>query len=116
MVLRAEQIFDKVYLDREHPSEFIDYISYGIERELVTKVMKKLKEYKIFIVKLREPKFVEDLPGSWANQCAYSQDLECIEVIQCKDCRMDFPWCWKFRDELGGNGFCPYGVKVQKGE
>lgn len=64
MVLRAEQIFDKVYLDRGHPSEFIDYVSYGVERELTTKVMDKLKNHKLFIVQLREPGFIEDLPGS----------------------------------------------------
>lgn len=26
MVLRAKQIFDKAYLDREHPSDFIEFI------------------------------------------------------------------------------------------
>ena len=112
MVLRAEQIFDKVYLDREHPSDFIDYISYDVERELVTEVIDKLKAHKLFIVLLHEPGFVEDLPGSWHNQCAYRQDLECMEVVQCKNCRMNFPWCQKFRDELGGNGFCPYGAEI----
>lgn len=116
MVLRAEQMFDKVYLDRDRPSDFINYVSYGVERELVTKVMDKLKEHKLFIVKLHEPKFVEDLPGFWAHQCAYRQDLECMEVIQCKNCRMNFPWCQKFRDELDGNGFCPYGAKIMEDE
>lgn len=114
MILRAEQTFDKVYLDREHPSEFIDYISYGIERELVTKVIDKLKDHKLFIVKLHEPGFVEDLPGScWQPQCAYRQDLECMEVIQCKNCRMVYPWCQRFRDELGGEGYCPYGKEIE---
>lgn len=113
MILRAEQSFDKVYLDREHPSDFIDYISYCVERELVDKVMDKLKDHKLFVVMLHEPRFMEDLPDSWYDrQCAYTQDLECIEVVQCKNCRMNFPWCQKFRDELGGNGFCPYGAKI----
>jgi hypothetical protein len=112
MILRAEQVFDKVYLDREHPSDFIDYISYGVERELITKVMDKLKEHKLFIVQLHEPGFIEDLPGSWSHQCAYRQHLECMEVVQCKNCRMNFHWCQKFRDELGGNGFCPYGAEI----
>ena len=112
MVLRAEQIFDKVYLDRKHPSDFIDYISYAIGRELVTKVIDKLKDHKLFIVQLHEPEFIEDLPGSWSTQCAYRQDLECLEIVQCKNCRMAFSWCQKFRDELGGNGFCPYGAEI----
>lgn len=109
MVIYAQQIFDKVYLDRDNPSEFIEYVSYGIERELVTKVMDKLKDHKLSIVKLHEPTFIEDLPGTWKDQCAYRQDLEYREVVQCKDCRMVYPWCQKFRDELDGNGFCPYG-------
>ena len=118
MILRAEQIFDKVYLDRDdHPSDFIDYISYGVERELVNKLMDKLrdhlKDHKLFIILLHEPGFIEDLPGSWHNRCAYRQDLECVEVVQCKDCRMAFPWCQRFRDELGGNGFCPYGKEIE---
>lgn len=114
MILRAEQIFDKVYLDREHPSDFIDYVSYGVERELVTKVMDKLKDHKLFAVKLHEPEFIEDPPESWYyQQCTYRQALECTEVVQCKNCRMHFPWCQKFKFELGGDGFCPYGVLEQ---
>lgn len=117
MILRAEQMFDKVYLDREHPSDFIDYLSYGIERELATKIMDKLKEHKFFIVKLHEPEFIEDLSGSWYDQqCAYRQDLGCMEVVQCENCRMNFPWCQRFRDELGGNGFCPYGKEINDGK
>jgi hypothetical protein len=112
MVLRAEQIFDKVYLDREHPSDFMDFLYYGIEKELVTKMMDKLKDHELFIVQLYEPKFMKDLPGSWRDQCAYRQDLECVKIVRCKNCRMNFPWCHKFRDELGGNGFCPYGKEI----
>lgn len=37
MILRAEQIFDKVYLDRENPSDFIKFVAEGIKRELVNK-------------------------------------------------------------------------------
>ena len=112
MILRSEQTFDKVYLDRENPSEFIDYISYAVERELVNKFIDKLKEHKLFIVQLHEPTIIEDLPKLWMEQNAYRQDLECIEVVHCKNCRMHFSWCQKFRDELGGNGFCPYGAEI----
>lgn len=113
MVLRAEQIFDKVYLDRENPSDFIDYISYAVERELVDKVMNKFKDHELFIVQLHEPGFIEDLPGSWPHQCAYRQDLECMKVVQCKNCRMHFPWCHKFKTELGDKGYCPYGKEYE---
>jgi hypothetical protein len=113
MILRAEQMFDKVYLDREHPSEFIDYVAESVERELVNKFMDKLGDHKLYIVKLNEPEFIEDLPESpWQPKCAYRQNLECVEVIQCENCMMNFPWCQKFRDELGGRGFCPYGAKI----
>lgn len=109
MILRAEQIFDKVYFDRDNPSEFMKYLSYGVERELINKVMDKLNDHKLYIVKLHEPELTEDLPRSWNSQCAYRQNLEYREVVQCKDCRMIYPWCQKFKSELGGDGFCPYG-------
>lgn len=111
-ILRAEQIFDKMYLDREHPSDFIDYISHAVERELVSKFIDQLEDHKPRVVVLKEPEFIEDLPGSWWHQSAYRQSLECMEVVQCKNCRMNFPWCRRFRAELGGNGFCPYGAKI----
>ncbi len=113
MILRAEQMFDKVYLDREHPSEFIDYVAKSVERELANKFVDKLGDHKLYIVKLKEPAFIEDLPGSWTQQCAYRQNLVCLEVVQCENCRMVYPWCQKFRDELDGNGFCPYGREFE---
>ena len=109
MVLHAQQIFDKVLLDREHPSDFIDYISHAVERELVSKFIYQLEDHKPHVVVLKESELIENPPGSWQNQSAYRQSLEYREVVQCKNCRMHFTWCHKFRDELGGNGFCPYG-------
>lgn len=114
MILRAEQVFDKVYLDREHPSDFIKFIMESIKRELVNKLMDQLEDHKPRVVILKEPEFIEDLPESWWPQNAYKQDLKCIEIVQCKNCRMAFSWCHKFRDELGGNGFCPYGAEIIK--
>lgn len=114
MVLRAEQMFDKVYLDREHPSDFIKFIMESIKRELVNKLMDELEDHKIHIVELKEPGFIEDLPGScWNQQSACKQDLVCLKIVQCKNCRMAYPWCQRFRDELGGDGFCPYGKEIE---
>ena len=112
MVLHAEKVFDKMYLDRENPSDFIDCVSYAVERELVGKFINQLEDHKPYIVILKEPKFIEDLPESGWNQSAYRQALKCTEVVQCKNCRMHFPWCQKFKSELGGNGFCPYGKEI----
>jgi hypothetical protein len=109
MVLHAEQRFDQVLLDGEHPEDFIAYISNAMERELVNNFIVQLEDHKPHVVVLKEPEFIEDPPGSWQNQSAYRQSLECMKVVQCKNCRMHFPWCHKFREELGGNGFCPYG-------
>lgn len=110
MVLRAEQIFDKVYLDRDRPSDFIKFVAEGIKRELVNKLMDELDDHKIHVVELKEPEFIEDLPGSsWWEESAYKQDLVCLTFVQCKNCRMAYPWCQRFRDELGGDGYCPYG-------
>ena len=115
MILRAEQIFDKVYLDRERPSDFIEFVADSIKRELVNKLMNELEDHKLRIIVLKEPGFIEDLPGSsWQPKCAYRQDLECIKVVQCKNCRMHFPWCHKFKSELGGEGYCPYGREIEE--
>lgn len=113
MIIHSQHVFDKVYLDEDDSSEFMKYCSNNVERELVTKVVDKLNDHKYYIVKLYEPEIVEDLPWYWSNQCAYRQDLECREIVQCKDCSMAYPWCQKFRDELGGNGFCPYGKPAE---
>jgi Neuraminidase (sialidase) len=95
-----------VYLDKEHPGDFIAYISKAMERELVNRLMDTLEEDRLYIVQLSKSKIHE---GMRTNEMKYRQDLFYVEIIQCKNCRMHFPWCNKFRDELGGNGFCPYG-------
>lgn len=66
MVLHAKRTFD-----REHPSDFIDFISHDVERELVSKFIDQLEDHKLRVVVLKEPEFIEDLPGSWWNQSAY---------------------------------------------
>lgn len=108
MIIYSQHVFEKIFLDKD-PSDFIKYISAGVERELVTKVIDKLGDHKLYIVKLQEPEIIEDLPEYWNDTCAYRQKLECEKIVQCKDCKMVYPWCQKFRDEFGGNGFCPYG-------
>ena len=113
MILRAEQIFNKVYLDREHPSDFIEFIAESIKRELTNKLMNELDDHKIRAVELKEPEFIEDLPGSqWCQESSYKQDLVCVTFVQCKNCSMAYPWCQRFRNELGGNGYCPYGREI----
>ena len=112
MKLRVARKFDKVMLDRENPSDFIKFIYEDLERQLYEGLMDKLKDYKPHAVRLSEPKIIEDVPESYWPECEAKQDLVVIDLIQCKDCRMNFPWCQKFRDELGGNGFCPYGAEI----
>lgn len=111
MILCAQQIFNKVYLDREHPSEFIEFVMYGIERELVNKLMDELKDHKIHVVELKEP---ESTNFPMAKECSIKQHLVCEKFVQCRHCRMVYPWCQRFRDELGGYGFCPYGKEIEK--
>ena len=113
MVLRSQQTFNKVYLDREHPSEFIKFVAESAKRELVNKLIDELDDHKIRVVELKEPEIIEDLPGSsWWEESAYKQDLVCLTFVQCKNCCMSYPWCHRFRDELGGEGYCPYGRLV----
>ena len=112
MILCAQQTFDKVYLDREHPDEFIEFVMYGIERELATKLMDELKDHKIHIIELKEPEFIEDFPMPVTGESAIKQDLVCEKLVQCRNCRMVYPWCQRFRDELDGHGFCPYGKEI----
>ena len=111
MILRAKQIFDKVYLDREHPSDFIEFVTHSLKRELVNKLMDELEDYKIHIIELKEPGFIEDLPPT--GESVIKQDLVCLKLVQCKHCMMVYPWCQRFRDELGGEGFCPYGKEIE---
>lgn len=111
MVIKSQQTFDKVYLDREHPSDFIEFIMHSIERELVNKLMDELKDHEIRIIELKEPDLWEDFPT--IGEAAIEQALLCEKVVRCKDCRMVYPWCQKFRDELGGKGYCPYGKEYE---
>lgn len=111
MKLRVARKFDKVLLDRENPSDFIKFIYEDLEKQLYEGLMGELKNYKPHAVRLSEPEFIEDAPGSYWPESEVKQDLVCIDLVQCKNCRMNFPWCQKFRDELGGEGYCPYGRK-----
>lgn len=112
MKLRVARKFDKVTLDRENPSDFIKFIYEDLERQLYKGLMGELKDHKPHAVRLSEPKITEDVPGSYWPECEAKQDLCILDLVQCKNCRMNFPWCQKFRDELGGNGFCPYGAEI----
>ena len=111
MILRSQQVFDKVYLDRKHPVDFVEFIAHGIKRELVNKLMDELEDHKIRIIELKELELIDDLPMT--GECAIKQDLVCLKLVRCKNCRMAYPWCQRFRDELGGNGFCPYGKEIE---
>ncbi len=109
MILRAKQVFDKVYLDHEKYPDFIEFTTNSIKRELVSRLMDALEEDKLYIVQLSKPESYEMI--SINNEMEYRQDLRYEDIVQCKNCRMHFPWCHKFKSELGGNGFCPYGRK-----
>ena len=109
MILKTKQTFDKVMLDREDSSEFLKIVIQQAEQELVSKIIDELKDHKLYIVKLREPWTEnEDTYGT----LAYRQELIYDRIVQCRNCRMAYPWCQRFRDELGGNGFCPYGAEI----
>ena len=113
MIIKSQRIFDKVYLDQEYPSEFIQFVAEDVKRNLVNKLMDELDDHKIHIVELKEQEFIEDPQELWSNQSAIKQDLVCVKLVQCKHCRMHFPWCYKFKSELDGNGFCPYGKEIE---
>lgn len=114
MILRAQQTFDKIYLDREYPFKFMEFIMHGIERELVNKLMDELKDHKIHAIELKEPEFIEDFPTTMES--AIKLDLVCEKLVQCRNCRMVYPWCQRFRDEFNGYGFCPYGKEIEDNE
>ena len=108
MILRSKQVFDKVYLNRENHSDFIEFISHGLERELVNKLMDELKDHKIHIVELKEQEFIQDF-SMIEGSAAIKQDLVYEKLVQCKNCVEAYPWCAKFKNDFGGTGFCPYG-------
>lgn len=111
MILRSQQVLDKVYLNRENPSDFIEFISHSNERELVNKLMDELKDHKIHIIELKEQEFIQDFP--MIGEFAIKQDLVCEKLVRCKNCKRVYPWCQRFRDELDGHGFCPYGKEIE---
>ena len=111
MILRTKQTFNKRYLDLEKHPDFLEFVTNSIKRELVNKLMDALEEDELYIVQLSKPRSHE---GTFPNEIEYRQDLFNEKLIQCKNCRMNFPWCQKFRDELGGNGFCPYGLRLRE--
>lgn len=117
MIIKSQQVFDKVCLDREKPykpSDYIDFIIYSIKRGLINKLMNKLEDHKVYIVELKEPGILKDLPMT--GKAIIEQDLVCEKLVQCEHCMMVYPWCQKFRDELDGHGFCPYGRGVEDNE
>lgn len=110
MKLNVARRFDKVMLDRANPSDFIKFIYEDLERQLYEGLMDKLRDHKPHVVRLSEPKITEDVPESYWPESEARQDLVCIDLVQCENCMRSFPWCQKFRDELGGKGFCSYGT------
>lgn len=113
MNIRAEQAFGKGYIAKaKNPSDFIEFVSNNLEQELATKLVNELGDHKLHVVQLSEPEFIEDLPEMWNS--AVRQDLELKNLVQCKDCRMAYPWCKYFRFMLAGKGFCPFGEEQLK--
>ena len=55
MILKTKQTFDKTMLDRQNPGDFLNYVAMGANRELVDKLFDRLRDHKLYIVKLREP-------------------------------------------------------------
>jgi len=111
MVIKSQQTFDKVMLDGEKSSDFLNFVIRQAEQDLVSKLIDELQDHKLHVVKLGKP-WTEDDP-KWL-QVSYRQILDNDTLVQCKNCRMYYPWCQKFRDELDGNGFCPYGKESEE--
>ncbi len=111
MILQTKQTFDKVMLDSNQSSKFLKFVIQQAEQELVSKLIDELQDHKLHVVKLGKP-WTEDDP-QWL-QVSYRQILENAILVQCKNCRMAFPWCQRFRDEFDGNGFCPYGKEYEE--
>ena len=122
MILKTKQTFDKVMLDlRQNPGDFLNYIAMSANRELVDKFVDRLRDHKLYIVKLSEP-WTED--EDTYGTMAYRQDLICDRIVQCENCKYNpdkphkyydddliysYSWCPKFIEDLNGKGFCPYG-------
>ena len=111
MILKTKQTFDKAMLYCQNPVDFLNYVGIGARRELLGGLMDNLQDHKMYFVKLGEHWTEnEDTYGT----LAYRQELICKTIVQCKNCRMNFPWCQRFRDELGGEGYCPYGREIEE--
>ena len=126
MVLKTKQTFDKVMLDRHrNPGDFLNYVAMGANRELVDKLVDRLRNHKLYIVRLSEP-WTED--EDTYGTMAYRQDLLCDRMVQCDNCKYNpdkphkyynddliysYIWCPKFIEDLNGKGFCPYGKEYE---
>ena len=109
MILETKQTFDQYMLNRTNSSEFLTFVAQNAEQELVSKLVDELRDHKLHIVKLGKPWTEND--EKWHQVC-YRQILDNDILVQCKNCRMVYPWCQRFRDEFDGNGFCPYGAEI----
>ena len=121
MIICSKQEFDQVYLDRENPVDFLNYVAIGVHRELVNKLIDNLHDNKLHVVKLCQPRTENDPPR---RMVVYRQELSDNILVPCERCKYNpgtprywydpdmietYVWCRYFIDRLGGKGFCPFG-------
>ena len=128
MKLNVARKFDKVMLNRENPSGFIKFIYEDLERQLCKGLMDKLRDHKPHAVRLSEPKIIEDTHETYWPESEAKQDLVCMNLVQCENCKYNpdkphkyydddliyrYFWCPKFIEDLNGKGYCPYGKEYE---
>ena len=121
MIYYGKQEFDQVMLNRTDASEFMKYVSYGVERELINKLLDSVQDHKFHIIKLDEPKTENDPKRMMVS---YKQGISDDILVPCECCKYNpktpriwcdpdrveiYGWCRYFIERLGGKGFCPFG-------
>ena len=121
MIYYGKQEFDQVMLNRTDASEFMKYVSYGVERELINKLLDSVQDHKFHIIKLDEPKTENDPKRMMVS---YKQGISDNILVPCEHCKHNpktsrieiYGWCRYFIDRMGREAFCPFGEEIQIGQ
>ncbi len=114
MIIRSEQRIDTAMLHNDEISEFMKHVTESTRRQVCDELMNKLHVGKLYTIQALEPRTFDATAESCFPQIVVRQDIMCTEMVQCKNCRMHFPWCCKFKSELNGEGYCPYGQEIEE--
>lgn len=115
-IKKGEEIMKKDYRDVIRVWGVDNSIPYDYYSAGLAKIDYNINGYKVWIDTERWDGNVAGIMRAIYDRCGYMENhlyhkvKANVEIIKR---RYVYPWCQKFRDELGGNGFCPYGKEYE---